>query len=140
MSYATKLIMASFVAALSLTPAMADNGHGKGHGKGNSGKHKQHKGPDRDHRGHARYVADCPPGLAKKNPPCVPPGQVGKRYGTRVGDTLRIGDYRIIRDRDRYDLDYRRGWDYYRDDDRIYRVDRETRQVLAIINLLDALF
>ena len=40
-------------------------------------------------------VAGCPPGLAKKNPPCVPPGQVRNRYvrydrpdfwGLRLGD------------------------------------------------------
>jgi hypothetical protein len=32
-------------------------------------------------------VGHCPPGLAKKNPPCVPPGQVGKSYhiGERYG-------------------------------------------------------
>lgn len=85
-----------------------------------------------------RYVADCPPGLAKKNPPCVPPGQVGKRFGTRVGDTLRIGDYVLIRDFDRYDLKRRNGWSYYRDDDRIYRIDSGTRKILAVLNLIDA--
>ena len=38
----------------------------------------------------------------------MPPGQArnddDRRYGNRVGDVLRIGDYRVIRDFDRYDL------------------------------------
>lgn len=158
--------------ALTSIPAAADPGNGRGHGR-NKEVHNRH---DRDHRRddhrrdrrddrrddrrgdrYIRYVADCPPGLAKKNPPCIPPGQVGKRdrdydrdyfyrdghryrYGRGVGDVLRVGDYLVIRDRDRdmYDLDYRDGWDYYRDQDRVYRVDRGTRQILAVMNLIDA--
>lgn len=33
--------------------------------------------------------ANCPPGLAKKNPPCVPPGQA--RHGTGI-DPYKVGD------------------------------------------------
>ncbi|WP_323009612.1 alpha/beta hydrolase [Paracoccus sp. (in: a-proteobacteria)] len=85
-----------------------------------------------------RYVADCPPGLAKKNPPCVPPGQARKGNYPVIGDILRVGDYRIIRDPRRHDLEYRRGWDYYRDDNHIYRVESSTRKILAVLNLVDA--
>ncbi|RJL08401.1 hypothetical protein [Paracoccus siganidrum] len=130
------LIAALTLAPLASTPVAADPG--RGHGKGGQVRHLD----DRGHRGNnglpIRRVADCPPGLAKRNPPCIPPGQVGKRYGTRVGDTLRIGDYVLIRDVDRYGLEQRRGWNYYRDNGRIYRVDSGTRRILAVLNLIDA--
>lgn len=44
-------------------------------------------------------VKACPPGLAKKTPACIPPGQVGKSwtpdYVYVAGDRLR-GDYVLI--------------------------------------------
>jgi len=47
----------------------------------------------------AESVKDCPPGLAKKDPACIPPGQVGKSWTPdRIyveGDRIR-GDYVII--------------------------------------------
>ena len=81
------------------------------------------------------YAQGCPPGLAKKHNGCQPPGQAKKYY--RRGDVL-YGDYYRVRDYDRYRLERRDGWDYYRDDDRIYRVDSTTRKVLAVFNLIDA--
>ncbi|MDF3907737.1 MULTISPECIES: hypothetical protein [Paracoccus] len=136
MKLAPMLLTALTVAALGSAPATADPG--RGHGKGGPARHHDDRGHRDSHRAPVRYVTDCPPGLAKKNPPCIPPGQVGKRYGTRVGDTLRIGDYLLIRDLDRYGLEQRRGWNYYRDDGRIYRVDSGTRKILAVLNLIDA--
>lgn len=45
---------------------------------------------------------DCPPGLAKKAVPCVPPGQAKKwQVGTRIPGTL---PWYELRDYDRYDL------------------------------------
>ncbi|MTH60325.1 hypothetical protein [Paracoccus litorisediminis] len=123
----THAALVAAIAVIAAGPVAADPGHGK--------KNKHH---DRDH--YSRY-SNCPPGLAKKNPPCVPPGQAKKydiRYGTRVGDHLRIGNYTVIRDPRRYDLEQRRGWDYYRDNDSIYRVDRGTRRILAVMELIDA--
>lgn len=115
----------------------------------------------------------CPPGLAKKNPPCIPPGQVGRRgghwddddwdddrhhwrgddhdeayregyrdgYRIAVGDLLGRGDYELIRDPGLYGLrPYGRDtWRYYLVRDMIVRADPETRRVLAIIGLVDAL-
>lgn len=73
---------------------------------------------------------DCPPGLAKKHNGCQPPGQAKKQGYYRVGD--RIGDdYIIIRDPGRYGLD--RDSTYYRVGDEVYRVNRETREVLDLI-------
>lgn len=142
-SLATAVVVVATGTAL---PAFADNGRGNGHGNGNGhGAHKRvhqervHRDVRRDDH---RYVANCPPGLAKKNPPCVPPGQVRNRdhdhYYPRVGDDFRVGDYIVIRDPGRYDLEDRRGWSYYRDDNNIYRVDSGTRRVLAVLELIDA--
>ena len=62
------LMLASAAALLSTAPAYAKPDHAKGH-KGHHAK------------GHAGYGAGgCPPGLAKKNNGCLPPGQAKKRY------------------------------------------------------------
>jgi Ni/Co efflux regulator RcnB len=78
-------IAAALVLALSSAPALAEKPEwagekGKGHGKG----HKKHKF-ERDQRGQVRAYYDeefrrghCPPGLAKKNNGCMPPGQAKK--------------------------------------------------------------
>lgn len=47
---------------------------------------------------HDANYANCPPGLAKKNPPCIPPGQVRNGVGIdpyHVGDRLPSG-YDVI--------------------------------------------
>ena len=88
----------------------------------------------------------CPPGLAKQNAACMPPGQYKRldrsryegereiRY--RVGDRI-VGDYVVIRDPSRWGLDP--DYTYYRTGDEIFRVDRDTRRVLAFIGLASAL-
>lgn len=79
----------------------------------------------------AYRVADsCPPGLARKNNGCLPPGQAKKLIGAALPRALAaqslVAPYRQwYRDDDRY---------YYRNDnDYIYRVDRNG-------GLIDALF
>jgi Ni/Co efflux regulator RcnB len=94
-----KTLMAALLAAMAVTPALADKG-GHGHGK--------HKDDDRDRvtrverhqpRGDRIVLADagtvhgCPPGLAKKNPPCVPPGQAKKAI---VGQALPPGAVFVV--------------------------------------------
>ena len=76
------------------------------------------------------FVDGCPPGLAKKNNGCMPPGQAKKIVGTPLTAALGLstlsGPYRSwYRDND--DFMYR--WD----DDYIYRVRRDG-------GLIDALF
>ena len=117
------LTAATILIATAAAPALGDPGRGKGH---------------HDDRGHAGH---CPPGLAKKHPACVPPGHArhdARRHGPRAGEVLRIGDYVVIRDPGRYDLERRDGWQYYRDDSNIYRVDRDTQRILAVLNLVRA--
>ena len=102
------LIVAIFVAAaltgsgaaLAKKPESAGGGNAsEDHGRGDHGKNNKHgkssKGGQRDGGGHAGFGADerravndyyakhyghgdCPPGLAKKNNGCLPPGQAKK--------------------------------------------------------------
>lgn len=132
-------------AALALpTGVQAKNNNGNGHGA-------------------AHAAADCPPGLAKKNPPCVPPGLAKKHtddqvryddgrddgyedgyrdgyadgvYDYRAGDRI-SGDYVVVRDPARYGLDP--AATYYRVGDGIYQVDRETQQILTVVGLASQL-
>lgn len=74
--------------------------------------------------------AHCPPGLAKKSPACVPPGQARKYH---VGDRY-LGDGVLIRDYGRYrlpPLDRDEAW--YRVGDTFIRIDRDTRDILQLI-------
>lgn len=84
----------------------------------------------------------CPPGLAKKSPACVPPGQA-KKHGYRSlhrGDRIDRYDYSWLRDYDRYGLPRPpRGQRYYVVDDRIYRVDQDTYEILDFVRALGAL-
>lgn len=77
------IVMLTGAAALAFAgPAIAKPGNGHGNGHGNAYAYGV--------QGPVGYGADgCPPGLAKKNPPCVPPGQAKKLYG--VGQQLPLG-------------------------------------------------
>jgi signal peptidase I len=133
------LLTAALTASLGTAlPAAADGRDRDRHGEHRRGDHRGDHRDDRrgDHRGNQRY-AHCPPGLAKKSPACVPPGQA-RHHGYGRGDVIRRGDVIVIRDPGRYDLEQRRNWDYYRDDNRIYRVDRNTQRILAVLNLIEA--
>jgi hypothetical protein len=121
-----KTLISVALAALSLiaTPALAGNGKGKG---------AKHSGPG--------IIANCPPGLAMKNPPCIPPGQAKKIYPDYrprydIGDRI-YRDYRIIRDVNRYGL--REGYFYYLVGREVFRISPDTGRVIAFIGLADAL-
>ena len=89
---APAVLALGFSLGLAAAPALAEKpawaGEGKGQGKGNQKK----KHFDDDKRSYVRsyYEEDfragnCPPGLAKKNNGCMPPGQAKK---WRVGHPL----------------------------------------------------
>ncbi|MCB2115719.1 MAG: excinuclease ABC subunit A [Rhodobacteraceae bacterium] len=83
----------------------------------------------------------CPPGLAKKAQPCVPPGQAKKHAG-HIGRGDRVTDYpyHLIRYPDRYGLDpLRPGERYYVVNGQILRVSEETYEVLDVIRAISAL-
>lgn len=110
-------------------PMAVAQGNGNGNGKGNA-------------RNAAPVAGHCPPGLAKKNPPCVPPGQARNvqperdvyRDHDRIiysrGDYIPDG-YVVVRDPGAYGLDPYN--DYYRVGDNFYRVDSETRKVINFV-------
>lgn len=97
-----------------------------------------------DDRAEGRYGGYvCPPGLAKKTPACVPPGQAQRLF--REGQRIPTG-YRYYTDlngipvgyRDDIPASYRTGdYRYIYRDNTIYVVDRTTRLVRSIIDLLD---
>ncbi len=118
------LMLASAAALLSTAPAYAKPDHAKGH----KGHHAQ---------GHAGY--GCPPGLAKKNNGCLPPGQAKKLYN--VGQRW-PGNYgyawnynQIPADlRSRYDFDP--GGRYYYGDGYLYRVDPATMLISQVVSAI----
>lgn len=96
-----RLCIFTLLALFSATPAIADRPSHAENGKENkhekkAGKHqKEHRSDDRREEGKARFDDDnrrivneyygekfrtgkCPPGLAKKNNGCLPPGQTRK--------------------------------------------------------------
>ena len=83
--------------------------------------------------------ASCPPGLAKKVPPCIPPGQAARifREGQRIPLNYRyytqFGDIPVVL-RNRYTLDD--DFRYIYRDDVIYVVDPATRLVTRIIDAI----
>ena len=99
MTNPTRQILASAIAVLFLAGAAVakDNGQGHGHGHGKGEQKQEQKADKQKHQDvkagayfndqHRTYVRQyytqhyggakkCPPGLAKKNNGCMPPGQV----------------------------------------------------------------
>ena len=158
------LALASVTAMLSAAPALADK-PGKSQGQNaHSSKHVGHKAStnahtqrpthttrtlrdrnrngidDRDEALARKYGgALCPPGLAKKTPACLPPGQAKRlfREGQRISTSYRYyTPYRSIPValRDRYDLDDDNRYIYR--NNVIYMVDPRTRLITSIINAI----
>ena len=148
---AAALIAAAPFAALADKPAHAGkNGHAKVERTvKHKGNHAQkagaaRKGAQRDGsipvvvRDPVRVVQNCPPGLAKKNPPCVPPGQAKKRIG--AGTVIDWRDVHVITRPGLYGLtDPPAGQRYAIVDGRLVRIDRDSSKILSIIRLVDAI-
>ena len=116
--------------ALAFIAAPADAKPGKGNPHAGHGAHGKAKG----------YGAGgCPPGLAKKNNGCLPPGQAKKLY--REGQRF-PSDYgsRWGYDQIPYDLRQRYDFDpndrYYYGDGYVYRVDPKTMLIEQVISAL----
>lgn len=157
-----KLILLAAAASMAAgMPALAKPGKGQGHGshaakpvhaKGKSSVHTTHRVTRLDRNGNGildsrerraganRYGAnDCPPGLARKNNGCLPPGQA-KRLFTQ-GQRIPTG-YRFFNDYNDIPLAYRSrvpfndGYRYIYRDDTVYVVDPATRLVTSVIDLI----
>lgn len=91
-----------------------------------------------------RYGGEaCPPGLADRDPACIPPGQASKTFemGERLPDNYRYYvDFEGIPEthRDRVPEQYRTDdFRYVYQGDRIYVVNRADSLVAAILDLVD---
>lgn len=144
------LLLAAGAAALALTaPAAAHNHKGDGKakhgqlhkGQGKGAKHAA-KGARQVYEGHlgANYWGsrNCPPGLAKKNNGCLPPGIAKQAFnvGDRWNGNYGLWQYNQVPTdwRNQYNLDpYNR---YYYRDGYLYSVDPRTRLVEAVIRAL----
>ena len=101
---------------------------GKAHG---NGKHRTEAAAMRLAQPH------CPPGLAKKNPPCVPPGQARQ---AAVGSVIDLGGVHLVSRPGLYGLgEPPKGQRYAIMNGRLVRVDRDTGRILSIIRIVDAI-
>jgi hypothetical protein len=121
------LLLVSGALALGIAaPVLAGpaNGHGRGHGV----------------QGPVGYgMGGCPPGLAKKAVPCMPPGQAKKMYG--VGQRLPRGfanpyGYNQIPYSLRNQFGLNPYGSYYYGNGYLYRVDPRTMLVQQVISAL----
>ena len=132
----SSIILACTLALLA-TPVVADN-----------------KGKNKVKKGNHHVAAFCPPGLAKKSPACVPPGQAkkaersdvrpivlwsGDRY-YHLGDRLAEPAYHYVTRPARYGLNpLNDGSRYVIVGNNLLRVDGETLELLALIRIVDSI-
>ncbi len=98
---------------------------------------------DRYQQSYAGSLGDCPPGLARKNNGCLPPGQAKKMFGGAqyftAGQMLPVSYYSDYNIPHEYQDWYQDSGDhYYRYDDSgyIYQVDRQSNLIESLIPLL----
>lgn len=140
MSIRILLMGAAALAMAAPTVSLADPGQHRGGGHGSMKAHaghgkasKQGWSSKRMSTGNRYAGKACPPGLAKKYPGCIPPGQWKKGY--RIPSTW--SDYYVGYDRlpefyrDRYEMnpDYR----YMYRDGRVYVIDAITRSIVNVL-------
>ena len=112
-------------------PALAKpgNGHGNSHGYDDHGRGSQY----------GYGIGGCPPGLAKKNNGCMPPGQAKKLYNVGQRFPLSYGN-RWSYNQVPYDLRQRYGLDpndrYYHGDGYVYQVDPKTQLIQQVVSAL----
>ena len=141
-----RLLLAASAASLAVAaPAAADPGKNKGNGhKANHGQMTHQGNAQHDRRVYQGRTSanfwgrSCPPGLAKKNSGCLPPGIARRSFN--VGDRWN-GNYsqwsynQVPTDwRNQYNLDADNRY-YYRNG-YLYSVDPRTRLVESVIQAL----
>ncbi len=123
------LILAGVAALATTAPAYAKPDHAKGH--------KGHKAHSSHQLGYG--VGGCPPGLAKKNNGCLPPGQAKKLYN--IGQRW-PGNYGYRWDYGQIPYDLRNqygfdpGYNYYYGDGYLYRVDPATMLISQVVSAI----
>jgi len=124
------LIIAGVAALAATAPAYAKSDHAQGKDKGKV--HVAH--------GPVGYGAGgCPPGLAKKNNGCLPPGQAKKLYNVGQRWPRNYG-YAWNYNQIPYDLrnryGFQPGYNYYYGDGYVYRVDPATMLVSQVVSAI----
>ena len=127
----TKLIFIAGAAALAFAgPAYAKPDHAKGHGN----PHAQHAGTPFGYG-----AGGCPPGLAKKNNGCLPPGQAKKLYNRGQRFPVNYG-YNWNYNQVPYDLrqqyGFNPGYNYYYGEGYLYQVDPKTMLIQQVVSAL----
>ena len=92
-----------------------------------------------DRTGNRYGSAACPPGLAKKSPACIPPGQAKREFaqGQRIPQSYNaFTDYNAIPQAYRTQVPYSTVNQYIYRDNQVFVVDPATRLVTSIINLI----
>ena len=128
----TKSLLIAGAAALAFAgPAYAKPDHAK-HGKAKHGQ--QHVA------GKSGYgIGGCPPGLAKKNSGCLPPGQakklynIGQRFPTNYGYNW---NYNQIPYDLRHQYGFDPGYNYHYGDGYLYQVDPKTMLIQQVVSAL----
>jgi hypothetical protein len=146
------MVLALVLASVAASPAMADKGgknkgYGKSHSYNDDTWHDRHHDDDdvtiiiggRDRDLIRNYIREdafrhCPPGLAKKNPPCIPPGQA-KKY--RVGYPL-PGDVVFVPVPDSWGLRAPYGYQYVQVDKDVLLIGEASKKVIDAVTLLSA--
>ena len=166
---AIRLVLVSALCAGLASPTWADNDKNKGKGNDNDRGQSQGNRGDKgnDNRGNDRATVsqtptrvvvtdrdrttvytyyrteftsgNCPPGLAKKNNGCLPPGQAKKLYREGQRYPLSYGK-RWSYDQIPYEMRRDYGFDqhdrYYHGDGYIYRVDPKTMLIEQVVRAL----
>ena len=140
-----KLLLAAGAASLAFAAsAAADPGKNKGHGNKAAHGQTMYQGKHGRsvYKGHAAANfwgnRNCPPGLAKKNNGCLPPGIAKQRFnvGERWNGNYGLWSYNQV------PLDWRNQYGlqpdnrYYYRDGYLYSVDPRTRLVESVIQAL----
>ena len=140
----TRIVLLMGASALVFAvPALAKPDNGNGSGKGQASQSQGKAAGKSVHGGSGLWALDargsCPPGLAKKQNGCLPPGQakklynVGQRYNRNLGNLWSYNQIPYeLRSRYAFDQDDR----YYYDQGYLYRVDPTTMLVQQVISAL----
>lgn len=138
-----RLVAATAGLLLAISP-MSAFAEPPAHAKAKRGtdKGKQHVIVKRDNAERRIIVAgNCPPGLAKKSPACVPPGQA-KKHGIHlgVGDFIDWDDVHVVTRPGRYGLSMPPDGNRYAIvDGQLVRVNEDSGKILSILRLVDAI-
>lgn len=143
----------AFILSLALAPAVNAKSKGKGGDHHSGYEHEHHHGDDFDldvniHIGSgdreliSNYIRsdvrrNCPPGLAKKNPPCIPPGKAKKwRTGYPLPDDVVF--FPVTGDLLAHLSPLPRGYRYVQVDKDVLLIAEASKKVIDAVTLLSA--